>query len=320
MDLVRETLEAEHRLRGWVRETPVEPSLALGQESGAEVHLKLENFQRTGSFKIRGAMNKLLTLTPEERAQGVVAASSGNHGAAVADGTSVLGIPGTIFVPEDASPTKVATIRSYGTEVRLEGADCVVAELRARSYAEKTGRVYVSPYNDPVVVAGQGTVGLELGNQLESIDAVLVALGGGGLIAGIGGYLKSILPEIEIIACSPEKSAVMHASIEAGRILELDSEPTLSDGTAGGVEPGAITFDLCRTIVDRYVLVSEDEIASAMRLIVNRHHMLIEGAAGVPVAALLKEKASFAGKRVAVVLCGANISHEILCRVLQNKS
>ncbi|MGB3562609.1 MAG: threonine/serine dehydratase [Thermoanaerobaculia bacterium] len=320
MDLVRETLEAEHRLRGWVRETPVEPSLALGQESGAEVHLKLENFQRTGSFKIRGAMNKLLTLTPEERAQGVVAASSGNHGAAVADGTSVLGIPGTIFVPEDASPTKVATIRSYGTEVRLEGADCVVAELRARSYAEKTGRVYVSPYNDPVVVAGQGTVGLELGNQLESIDAVLVALGGGGLIAGIGGYLKSILPEIEIIACSPEKSAVMHASIEAGRILELDSEPTLSDGTAGGVEPGAITFDLCRTIVDRYVLVSEDEIASAMRLIVNRHHMLIEGAAGVPVAALLKEKASFAGKRVAVVLCGANISPEILCRVLQNKS
>jgi threonine dehydratase len=320
MDLVRETLEAEHRLRGWVRETPVEPSLALGQESGAEVHLKLENFQRTGSFKIRGAMNKLLTLTPEERAQGVVAASSGNHGAAVADGTSVLGIPATIFVPEDASPTKVATIRSYGTQVRLEGADCVVAELRARRYAEKTGRVYVSPYNDPVVVAGQGTVGLELANQLESIDAVLVALGGGGLIAGIGGYLKSIVPEVEIIACSPEKSAVMHASIEAGRILELDSEPTLSDGTAGGVEPGAITFELCRTIVDRYVLVSEAEIASAMRLIVDRHHMLIEGAAGVPVAALLKEKASLAGKRVAVVLCGANISPEILCRVLQNKS
>jgi threonine dehydratase len=320
MDLVRETLEAEHRLRGWVRETPVEPSPVLGQETGAEVHLKLENFQRTGSFKIRGAMNKLLTLTPEERARGVVAASTGNHGAAVADGTSVLGIQGTIFVPEDASPTKVATIRSFGTEVRLEGADCVVAELRARRYAEKTGRVYVSPYNDPVVVAGQGTVGLELANQLESVDAVLVALGGGGLIAGLGGFLKSIVPEVEVIACSPEKSAVMHASIEAGRILELDSEPTLSDGTAGGVEPGAITFELCRTIVDRYVLVSEDEIAAAMRLIIDRHHMLIEGAAGVPVAALLKEKASFAGKRVAVVLCGANISPEILCRVLQNRS
>jgi threonine dehydratase len=265
-------------------------------------------------------MNKLLTLTPEERARGVVAASTGNHGAAVADGTSVLGIQGTIFVPEDASPTKVATIRSFGTEVRLEGADCVVAELRARRYAETTGRVYVSPYNDPVVVAGQGTVGLELANQLESVDAVLVALGGGGLIAGLGGFLKSIVPEVEVIACSPEKSAVMHASIEAGRILELDSEPTLSDGTAGGVEPGAITFELCRTIVDRYVLVSEDEIAAAMRLIIDRHHMLIEGAAGVPVAALLKEKASFAGKRVAVVLCGANISPEILCRVLQNRS
>ena len=321
MDLVKETLEAEHRLRGWVRETPVEPSLASwGKRVGPMSTSNWRIFQRTGSFKIRGAMNKLLTLTPEERAQGVVAASSGNHGAAVADGTSVLGIPATIFVPEDASPTKVATIRSYGTQVRLEGADCVVAELRARRYAEKTGRVYVSPYNDPVVVAGQGTVGLELANQLESIDAVLVALGGGGLIAGIGGYLKSIVPEVEIIACSPEKSAVMHASIEAGRILELDSEPTLSDGTAGGVEPGAITFELCRTIVDRYVLVSETEIASAMRLIVDRHHMLIEGAAGVPVAALLKEKASLAGKRVAVVLCGANISPEILCRVLQNRS
>jgi threonine dehydratase len=318
MDLVKETLEAEHRLRGWVRETPVEPSPVLGQESGADVHFKLENFQRTGSFKIRGAMNKLLTLTPEERVQGVVAASSGNHGAAVADGTSALGIPATIFVPEDASPTKVATIRSYGTEVRAEGADCVVAELQARRYAERTGRVYVSPYNDPVVVAGQGTVGLELGNQLESIDAVLVALGGGGLIAGVGGYLKSIEPGVEVVACSPEKSAVMQASLEAGRILELDSEPTLSDGTAGGVEPGAITFELCRTIVDRHILVSETEIASAMRLIIDRHHLLIEGAAGVPVAALLKEKTSFAGKRVAIVLCGANISPEILCRVLQD--
>lgn len=320
MGLVKEILEAEHRLRDWVRETPVEPSPVLGEETGADVHFKLENFQRTGSFKIRGAMNKLLTLTPEEQVQGVVAASSGNHGVAVADGAAALGIPATIFVAEDASEAKVATIRSYGTEVRAEGGDPLNAELRARSYAEHTSRVYVSPYNDPVVVAGQGTVGLELGNQLEGVDTVLVALGGGGLIAGVGGYLKSIEPEVEVVACSPENSAVMHASLEAGRILELDSKPTLSDGTAGGVEPGAITFELCREIVDRHILVSEAEIAAAMRLIIDRHHMLIEGAAGVPVAALLKEKVSFTGKRVAIVLCGANISPDVLCRVLQNDS
>jgi threonine dehydratase len=320
MDLVKETLEAEHRLRGWIRETPVELSAVLGEEVGGEVHLKLENYQRTGSFKIRGAMNKLLKLTPEEQESGVVAASTGNHGVAVVDGALALGIPATIFVPENASPTKVATIRSYGAQVRQEGADPLVAELRARSYAEHTSRVYVSPYNDPVVVAGQGTVGLELGNQLESIDTVLVALGGGGLIAGVGGFLKSIQPEVEVVACSPENSAVMHASLEAGRILELEFEPTLSDGTAGGVEPGAITIELCRNIVDRYILISETEIAAAMRLVIDRHHMLIEGAAGVPVAALLKERASFANKRTAIVLCGANISPETLCRVLLSDS
>jgi threonine dehydratase len=316
MDLKREITAAEQRIRPYVRETPVDESAAVGQASGARVLLKMEHLQLTGSFKLRGAMNRLLALTPDEKGKGIVTASSGNHGAAVAYGLKALGCPGVIFVPENASPAKVANIRAYGAEVRTHAIDSGVTEIFARRHAEETGRVYISPYNDPVVVAGQGTIGAELARQVDRIDALFVALGGGGLISGIAGYLKESGSHVEVVACSPENSAVMHHSAAAGRILEMESKPTLSDGTAGAVEPGAITLDLCRRLVDRYVLVSESEIRDAMRLIIDRHHTLIEGAAGVAVAGLLKERERFAGKNVVVVLCGANISRERLKDVL----
>ncbi len=168
MDLVKDVREAECRIRTFIRETPVELSSLLSELVDADIYLKLENYQRTGSFKIRGAMNKLLTLSPDERKRGVVAASTGNHGKAVALGCSLLSIDGVVFVPQDADPSKVDAIRGYDVEVRTEGDDPVVAEGRARSFAEKSGRVYVSPYNDPAVVAGQGTIALELVSQLES--------------------------------------------------------------------------------------------------------------------------------------------------------
>jgi threonine dehydratase len=316
MDLKREISAAEQRIRPYVRETPVDESAALGQATGARVLLKMEHLQLTGSFKLRGAMNRLLSLTPDEKGKGIVTASSGNHGAAVAYGLKALGCPGVIFVPENASPAKVANIRAYGAEVRTHATDSGVTEIFARRHAEETGRVYVSPYNDPLVVAGQGTIGAELARQADRIDALFVALGGGGLISGIAGYLKESGRPVEVVACSPENSAVMHHSAAAGRILEMESKPTLSDGTAGAVEPGAITLDLCRRLVDRYVLVSESEIRDAMRLIMDRHHTLIEGAAGVAVAGLLKERDRFAGRNVVVVLCGANISRERLKDVL----
>jgi threonine dehydratase len=316
MDMKAEVDAAEARIRPYVRETPVEESRALGRPGRGRVYLKMENLQVTGSFKLRGAMNKLLSLTPAERASGVVTASSGNHGAAVAFGLEALRIPGVIYVPENASPAKVANIRSYGAEVRAHATDSGLTEIFARRYARENGRTYVSPYNDPVVVAGQGTIGLELARQLDSVDALFVALGGGGLISGIAGCLKEMGRRVEVVACSPSNSAVMHHSVQAGRIVEMESKPTLSDGTAGAVEPEAVTLDLCRRYVDRYVLISEEEIRDAMRLVIDHHHTLVEGAAGVAVAGYLKEKDRYADHKVVIVLCGGNISRERLKEVL----
>ena len=320
MDLttdIRALVEAaERRIRQHIRATPVEESAALGGDSGAVVHLKLENLQITGSFKLRGAMNKLLSLTPGERQRGIVTASSGNHGAAIAYGLRALGCRGLIFVPEGASPAKMAAIRALGAEVREQENDSGKTEVFARRYALERGLVYVSPYNDAAVVAGQGTIGLELAGQLGTIDALFVALGGGGLISGVAGYLKAIGRQVEVVACSPENSAVMHHSLSTGRIVEMESKPTLSDGTAGAVEQSAITLETCRRWIDRSVLVSEAEIALAMRLIIDRHHTLIEGAAGVAVAGYMKERERLAGRRVAVILCGANIARDRLKEIL----
>jgi threonine dehydratase len=316
MNLYTEVTQAAERISPYARETPLIRSLLLSEDHGGGVFLKLENLQHTGSFKVRGALNKLLTLTPEQRAQGIVTASSGNHGAAVAYGLRLLGAHGLIVVPEHASPAKVELIRRLGAEVRHHGDDALLSEEYARNYALQHGLVYVSPYNDPQVVAGQGTIGVELARQLDRIDAVFVAVGGGGLIAGIAGYLKAVHPEITVVGCLPERSPVMAESVRAGAIVDMESGPTLSDATAGGIEAGAITFDLCRTLVDEYVLVDEEEIAAAIRTLIEAEHMLIEGAAGVAVAAYHKRRAEFRDKNVVVVLCGANISLQTLKAIL----
>jgi threonine dehydratase len=315
-DLNIEATQAEQRIRPYIRETPLEPALALSQPGQGNVYLKLENLQPTGSFKLRGAMNKLLSLSPEQRAQGIVTASSGNHGAAVAYGLSRLGLQGQIFVPENASPVKVEMIRRFGAEVHPYGNDSGLTELYARDYAGQHGRVYISPYNDEQIIAGQGTIGVELARQLDPIDAVFVTVGGGGLISGIAGYLKAARPGIKVIGCLPENSPVMAASVKAGRIIEMESLPTLSDGSAGGIEPGAITFELCQEWVDDYVLVSEEEIKAAMRLVIESQHMLIEGAAGVAVAAYLKTAEQFRAQNVVIIICGANIGLETLKSIL----
>jgi threonine dehydratase len=315
MDLLSEVRAAAERIDGRVRRTPVERSRRLaGRDDG--VWLKLENLQLTGSFKLRGATNAVLSLSDAERRRGVVAASSGNHGAAVACAAKAAGCPALVFVAPGVATSKLAAIRSWGAEVRTHGDDPLDAELEARRHAAAARMTYISPYNDPRVVAGQGTLGLELAEQLPRLDAVFLALGGGGLIAGVGGYLKALWPDLRVIACSPVASPVMHASLAAGRIVELESRPTLSDGTAGGVEPGAITFELCREIVDDSVLVSEEQIAAAVRLIVDSHHTLVEGAAGVAVAGFLAHRQRVAGRRVAIVLCGANIDVAVLKQVL----
>jgi threonine dehydratase len=247
MNLLSEAIQAEQQIRPYIRETPLEPSLALSQMGQSNIFLKLENFQHTGSFKLRGAMNKLLSLAPEQRGRGIVTASSGNHGAAVAHGLQRLGLKGRIFVPENASPVKVEMIRRYGAEVSHHGDDGVITEIHARDYAERHGLVYISPYNDEQIIAGQGTIGVELARQLDQIDAVFVAVGGGGLIGGIAGYLKAVQPGIRVIGCLPENSPVMAVSAKAGQIIEMESRPTLSDGLPGGSSRGPSPLNCARS-------------------------------------------------------------------------
>lgn len=304
---------AAGRIAPHVRHTPLEYSHVLSEASAASVYLKLENQQATGSFKLRGATNAMLSLPPGTGA--VVAASSGNHGMAVAHAARSAGREALIFVPEAAAPSKVAVIEALGGTIHRVDGDPVLAETAARMHAGETGLPYLSPYNDPLVVAGQGTVGVEIAADLDRTDVFFASMGGGGLIAGAGGYLKEARGT-RVVACSPANSAVMHESLAAGRILDLPSLPTLSDGTAGGVEPDAITFDLCREIVDESLTVTEDEIRVAMRLVIGRHHTLIEGSAGVAVAGFLQTAERWADSSVVIVLCGANVDTRVLKTVL----
>jgi len=219
-------------------------------------------------------------------------------------------------VPEQTTPTKVDAIRGAGAEVRFFGTDGLDTEMHARQYASDQGMVYLSPYNDRDVIVGQGSCGVEIARQLDKVDAVFIAVGGGGLIAGVGAFLKSVNPDVTIVGCQPTASAVMTKSVEAGEILDIPSKPTLSDGTAGGIEAGAMTFELCRDLVDEFVTVSEEEIASAMREFLDSHHMLLEGAAGVAIAGLLQAADRYRGRNVVVIICGANISRDTLKKVI----
>jgi len=298
-----------------VRETPLEESDSLGAASGARVFLKLEHLQHTGSFKFRGASHKVALLTAEQAAAGVIAASNGNHGLGVAAAARARGIAAEVYVSSQVSPAKAQRIERCGARIHCAGDDPLTAELAARRAAEESGRVFISPYNDADVVAGQGTIGVELHRQLPRIDAVFVAVGGGGLIGGIGAYLKSVSPETEIVGCWPENSPVLHQCLQAGRVVDVAEQPTVSESTSGGMEPGSITLEICRGAIDRSVLVSEAGILDAMRLVMETEHWLIEGAAGVAVAAFQKEAGRYEGKNVVILLCGRNLSPEVLRRL-----
>ncbi|HNP07031.1 MAG TPA: threonine/serine dehydratase [Cyclobacteriaceae bacterium] len=307
-------LEAYQTISSFIRETPLEYSYSLSADTGCEVYLKLENLQITGSFKARGSMNKILSLKDDKRK--IITASTGNHGLGVANALKVTGKEGTIFLPTKASVAKVEAIKQRGIAVEFHGDSGEITETYARQLANDTNQVYVSPYNDEDVIAGQGTIGVELYRQLPELDAVFVSIGGGGLIAGIAAYLKSVNPTIQIIGCLPANAPVMYESIKAGKIIDVPELPTLSDGTAGGIDHDTITFDLCRDLIDDYILTTEEEILSAMRLVLKHHHHVIEGSAGVAVAAILKQKEKFKGKKVAAVICGSNVSEAVLKRVV----
>jgi len=306
--------KAERIIRPFVRETPLEHSYSLSAETGCEVYLKLENLQITGSFKARGSMNKILSLKGDKRK--IITASTGNHGLGVANALRATGKEGTIFLPTKASVAKVEAIKQRGIAVEFHGESGEVTETYARQFALETNQVYVSPYNDEDVIAGQGTIGVELYRQLPELDAVFVSIGGGGLIAGIAAYLKSVKPNIKIIGCLPANAPVMYECIKAGKVINVPEQPTLSDGTAGGIDHDTITFDLCRDLIDNYVLISEEEILKAMRVVLKHHHQVIEGSAGVAVAAVIKLKEKFQEKKVAAVICGSNVSEAVLKKVV----
>jgi threonine dehydratase len=283
------------------------------------VYLKCEHLQETGSVKLRGALNKLSLLSPEQRSHGVYTSSTGNHGMAVAAGLHKVGGRGTVVVSASASRYKLERLARAGLEVITVDAGPLTAELEARARAEREGAVYISPYNDTDVAAGQGTIAVELLVQRPSIRTVYVAVGGGGLIAGIASYLAVAAPHVTVVGCWPERAAAMYEAIRAGHLVEVPDEPTLSDATAGNIEPGSVTFAFCRDLVREHVLVTEDEIASAMRDIMLDEHMVVEGAAAVTLAAwraMHRSRPDIADAETALVLCGGNVSAPTLAKVL----
>lgn len=320
-DLADAIEQARERLEGKVARTPLRLSAHLSALCGSRVWLKLENQQPTGSFKIRGATNRLLALTSAERAQGVIAASSGNHGLAVAAAARDLGVAATIFAPLHASAAKIDRIGDLGATVVKVGDDCLVAERAARRAADDRGCAYVSPYDDALVAAGQGTIGAEIAEDLPAATGLsaYVALGGGGLAAGIGAALARERPGARLIAVSPERSPAVHACLEAGRWVDARCESTLSDATAGGVDPESRTLPWCRDLIDASLLIGEDAIADALRLLHRREGLIVEGAAALAVAGLLAHRQSDAAADRVVVICGGNADDAVL-RILRSAS
>jgi len=311
-DLAIEVTKASERIRPFVIETPVEQIEGLATTGGVELFFKLENLQKTGSFKLRGAGNKILSLSPQQAERGVIAASNGNHGLGIAAAAKAAGITAEVYVSNHVSPSKVRRIQEYGAHIKLIGNDPLEAELAARAAASQQGKVFISPYNDAQVMAGQGTIAVELLRQCPPFDAAFVAVGGGGLIGGIGAYLKHASPHTEVVGCWPDNSPVLYESIKAGRILDVAEQPTLSESTAGGLEPGSVTLEICSRVIDSSILVTEAEILNAMRAVRALRGWIIEGAAAVAMAAFLKNAGRYKGKRVAVIICGANVSEKVL--------
>ncbi|MDH3500813.1 MAG: pyridoxal-phosphate dependent enzyme [Acidimicrobiia bacterium] len=311
--IVDAAYQAHARIHQRIRQTPLE---MLGDPADTDrAFAKCENLQLTGSFKVRGAMSAL-SAAADHGIERVIAASTGNHGAAVAFAGHSLDIDVTVYSPVAVDPSKLAAMRRWGASVELVAGDPVLAETTARA-AATADHPYISPYNDAAVIAGQATIGVELLQQLPRVDTLVASVGGGGLISGIAAVLKASNPDVHVVGVSPANSAVMLRSVAAGAILDIESAPTLSDGTAGGVEPGSITFELCRGLVDTWLEVDEPAIRRALSRYIGTYHQLIEGAAAVTLAGLNDPATrEIGGGTTVAILCGANIAPSTLRSVL----
>lgn len=309
---------AQQRIRDLIYKTPLIESPELTEIAGSEVFLKLESLQVTGSFKIRGAANKILSLSDDESRRGVMAVSSGNHGRAVAYVTQRNNIPAVICISETVPGNKVGAIRDLGAEVIIAGKTYDEAAERAEGLQVERGLTMVHPFDDPEVIAGQGTIGLELLEDLPEIDSAIVPLSGGGLLGGIALTLKTIKPMVQTIGVSMERGAAMIESLKAGEIREVVEEPTLADALVGGIgNENAYTFELIKRYVDETVLVSEEEIAAGIRFALEKHHLVVEGGGAVGMAAILAAKAKNLGQKTVIVLSGGNVDLPVLFEVVK---
>jgi threonine dehydratase len=307
---------ARRRLRDAIVQTPCAYSQTLSELTGARCFVKLENLQMTGSFKERGAANLLLQLTSDERRRGVIAASAGNHGLAVAFHAARLGVPATIVMPEYAPLIKVTNARRYGAEVVLHGSNFDEAYERARALEAERRLVFVHPFDDPRVIAGQGTLGLELLEQLPEVEAVIVPVGGGGLIGGVALAVKSSRPDVQVVGVQAAALPAMSRSLEARQRERVDAAPTIADGIAVR-QVGALTLELAQSWVDRVVTVDEEELSNAVLLLLEIEKTVVEGAGAAPLAALLNRPLGLERRSVALVLSGGNIDVTMLSRNIE---
>ena len=316
LDVPQLVLDAHERCQEHLSPTPLEYSRYLSEKIEGEVWLKLDSMQRTGSFKFRGAVNKILSLTEAELDKGIVSVSTGNYALAIAEAMRIRKRRATIYVAEDIDPSRLALLRAHGLDLVIYGEVAWDAEKEARRVAEDNDKIYVSPYNDPIVVGGQGTCGYEISKQLPDLNAALFACGAGGLLSGSAGWLKSHNPKVEAFGVSPENSPVMYESMRANKMVEMETYPTLADTCAGGVDLDSITLDLCRRYVDEIWLLTETEIEASIRLLFEQHRLVVEGSGALSVGGLLKRKEHFKGKKVVAVICGRNIPLELFKRII----
>jgi threonine dehydratase len=289
----------------------MEYSHTLSKMCGGEVWLKLENYQVTGSFKIRGATNKLLLLSEEEKQRGVITSSSGNHAQGIGYVAEKLGIQATIVVPKNTPQVKIDAIKRYPVELIVHGEEYLDAERLARKIEAEEGKVMVSPYNDLELIMGQGTVALEMIEEQPQLDTVVIPVGGGGLSSGISSVYK-LATDAKIIGTQSVASPVMYECIKRGEIYEMPLMDSVAEGLHGGLEPGSVTFDLCKDQIDDWAILEEDSIVEAIRLMLFKHKMVVEGAAAVGPAAIMTYPEKFRGRKVGVVISGGNLDTEIL--------
>jgi threonine dehydratase len=317
---LRDLYMAKHAISGYARRTPLVYSDYLSSLTGGVVYLKWENLQETGAFKVRGAANRLLQMTPEERGRGVIAFSTGNHGRALAWVGKQMGVRVVVCVPESVLLHKVTAMQVLRAEVRVVGADQDRAEAEAMAMAEREGLSWVSPFDDPWIIAGQGTIGLEILDDLPQVDTVLAPLSGGGLLGGIALAVKSASHRIHTVGVAMANGPVMVASLAAGKPVQLPEQQTLADSLVGGIGlDNHYTFDLVRRVVDETVLVSEEEIAQAMVYALTNEKMVVEGGGAVALAALLAGKLDVKGKIVACVVSGGNVDMGILTKLVSEQ-